>query len=137
MKETNVMHQVMLALSKAGAVVFRQNVGQAVVGDPEWIRHRKVVAVNPGDCIVRHARVFHAGHVGQGDIVGWYPVEITPEMVGRKVAVVLWPEVKKEKGGRRRDEQIKFTDRVVEDGGISGFVRSPDEALALLREFVG
>jgi hypothetical protein len=135
MKEQNVMHRVMLALSQAGATVFRQNVGQAVVGGVEWIRQRKTVTVNPGDAVVRGARVFHAGFVGQGDVVGWFPIEITPEMVGRKVAVVLWPEVKKEEGGRRRPEQEKFCDRVVEDGGISGFVRSPEEAVAMLQEF--
>lgn len=132
-REQNVMKSVMLALSRAGAVVFRQNVGQAVVGGLEWIRQRKMVTVNPGDCVVRGARVFHAGFPGQGDVVGWLSVEITPEMVGRRVAVTVWPEVKAE-AGRRRPEQVNFCEQLHAAGGITGFVRSPEEAVALLKD---
>lgn len=135
MKEQNVMHLVMLALSRAGATVFRQNVGQAVIGGTEWIRQRQTVTLNPGDCVVRGARVFHAGFEGQGDIVGWVPIEITPAMVGRKVAVILWPEVKTDKG-RERPGQVRFSEKLKADGGIGGVVRSPEQAVELIREFV-
>lgn len=136
--EQNVMRSVMLALSRAGSVLFRNNVAQGVVGGVEWIRTRKSVVVNPGDAVVRGARVLHAGLIkGSADLVGWHTVTITPEMVGRKVAVFLSAETKAERGGRRTTEQVNWESQVKEAGGIAGFVRGADEAVALVREFEG
>lgn len=137
MSEQDIMHRVMLALSRAGARVFRNNVAQAVVGGVQWIHQKQTVVVNRGDCVVRCARVLHAGLCdGSSDLIGWTPVQITPEMVGRTVAVFTAPEIKAEKG-RKRAGQVNFCDQVTAAGGIAGFVRSPEEAVALLAEFRG
>lgn len=136
MSEQNVMKRVMLALSRAGAVVFRQNVGQGVVGGVEWIRARKTVVVNPGDAVVRGARVFHAGLcTGSSDLIGWNSLIVTPEMVGRRVAVFTAIETKAEKGGHKREEQVKFVEAVRSAGGIAGFANSPEVTVDLLREY--
>lgn len=132
MSETDVMHRVMLALSKAGARVFRNNVAQGVVGQVIWARERQNVTVNRGDAIVRNARVLHAGLApDSADLIGWVSVEIKPEMVGQKVAVFLSPEVKVI-GGKIRPGQVNWRDQVRGAGGIADFVHGPDEALAML-----
>jgi len=55
--------------------------------------------------------------------------------VGRKVAVVLWPEVKKDSKAHRRPDQVNFSERLTADGGIAGFVDSPEAALKLLADY--
>lgn len=135
MGETNeVMKPAMLALSRAGAVVFRHNVAQGVVGAVEWIKGlRRQVWVSPGDAVVRGARVLHAGLINGGsDLIGWRSVVVTQEMVGKRIAVFLAVETKAETG-RKRTEQETFVKNVSEAGGIAGFAYTADEAVALLQ----
>lgn len=126
------MRSALLAVSKAGAVLFRQNVGQGVVGRVEWIRAAKRVAVGPGDAVVRGARVFHAGLVkGSSDLIGWTPVTITSEMVGQTVAVFTGVETKAA-GGDERTHQENFINQVCAAGGRAGFAYSAEEAVAIV-----
>ena len=111
-QETNIMHRVMLALSKAGAVVFRNNVG---------------VAVAPNGGVVRYGLCN-----GSSDIIGWKPVTITPDMVGKTVAVFVAVETKSARG-RTSKEQDNFITRVREAGGITGVARDESEALSILQ----
>ncbi len=126
------MRAALLAVSKAGAVLFRQNVGQGVVGRVEWIRTAKRVAVGPGDVVVRGARVFHAGLVkGSSDLIGWTPVTITQDMVGQTVAVFTGVETKVA-GGNERADQENFIKQVRAAGGRAGFAYSAEEAVAIV-----
>lgn len=89
------------------------------------------VMVTPADVVVRNARPLHAGLCkGSSDIIGWMSVLITPGMVGKKTAVFLALEVKK--NTKATSEQLNFVDRVRAAGGIAGIVHSEDEAKALL-----
>jgi hypothetical protein len=138
MTETNrVIPAIMLAITKARGrltILFRNNVAQAVVGRAVWIRHEQAVTVRPGDCIVRSARVLHAGLVkGSSDLVGWDEVVVTPEMVGSTVAVFTVIEAK-DKGGRLEPEQRNFLDRVKAAGGKAGVASGPDDALAIISD---
>lgn len=114
MNEATVLHRTMLALSKLGARVFRNNVG---------------VAVAPKGGIVRYGLCN-----GSSDIIGWHTVTITPDMIGKKVAVFVAIETKSEKG-RASQEQKNFVERVQEAGGISGIVKSPEEAEVLISKY--
>lgn len=69
---------------------------------------------------------------GSSDLIGYQSVEITPDMVGKKVAIFLAIEVKAAKG-KATEPQERFIQRVREDGGLAGIARSPDDALAILR----
>ncbi|HUQ93849.1 MAG TPA: VRR-NUC domain-containing protein [Bryobacteraceae bacterium] len=81
-----------------------------------------IIESRQGDRItLRDARPFHAGLcTGSSDLIGWTPVTVTPEMVGRKVAVFTAVEVKGEKG-KIRPEQARFNAAVNEAGGVALF----------------
>ena len=65
--------------------------------------------------LLRNPRVFHGAPVGWPDLVGWNTVEITPDMVGQKIAVFSAIEVKVT--GRMSREQSAFRDLITEMGG--------------------
>lgn len=91
--------------------LFRNNVGTAYEGKKAMLNNSVVLTelrlVTFGLC------------VGSSDLVGWTEVEITPEMVGKKVAIFTAVEVKKEKGGRVKKEQRAFLKAVEKAGGIA------------------
>lgn len=136
MSATGVMNSILLALSAAGSRMFRNNVALAVVGDPKvWVKHEHKVTVRPGDCIVRNARPLHAGlFKGSGDLIGPTPVVITPEMVGRTVAVFTSIEVKSGRGAMEEDQQ-KWDRFVRASGGISGEARTPEQAIEIIEAY--
>lgn len=75
--------------------------------------------------------------VGSGDLIGYRRVTITPEMVGRDVAVFLSCEVKTEKGPVR-EEQYRWAAHINSVGGIAVIARSLDAARAELdKPFIG
>jgi len=109
--ETPIMHGIMLAVSKVKARVFRNNVGAWKTPDGSYVKY--------GLCN------------GSSDLIGWVPTVITPDMVGKKVAVFLAIEVKTATG-KRAEEQKHFLATVAAAGGIAGVARSDGEALALV-----
>jgi hypothetical protein len=75
---------------------------------------------------LKDPRPLHAGLVkGSSDLVGWTPVKITPEMVGKTIAVFTAPEVKDR--GKASDEQKIFIGNVEKANGITGVIRSTDD----------
>jgi len=111
MNESNTLRAAMLAISAAGGVVFRNNVGLAVYPDGTRVRY----GLAPGS----------------SDLIGWRSVVITPEMVGQRVAVFVAVEVKTATG-RATPQQLNFIQQVQQAGGIAGIVRSADEARGLM-----
>ena len=73
------------------------------------------------------------GNPGGGDLLGWRTVEVTPEMVGQRVAVFTSIEVKTPTG-RLRAEQEQWLKVVRAAGGIAGVARSVEDAQALVRQ---
>lgn len=72
-------------------------------------------------------RVIASGlHKGSADLIGWQTVEVTPEMVGKKLAVFLSVEVKTETG-RVSPEQSVWLDVVKKAGGIAFVARNLEE----------
>lgn len=126
MMEGDVMRAVMLeAGSDPNCRVFRNNTGLGWVGE--------VVKQTPDILILKNWRPLHAGLVkGAGDLVGWRSVEITPDMVGKRLAVFTSIEVKTAKG-RVSDEQKNFIRVVNEAGGIAGVARSKEDAKDLIK----
>lgn len=111
MTESHVLRRCLLKASAIGARLFRNNVGTATTGDGSRIRF--------GLC------------KGSGDLVGWTPRTVTPDMVGRTVAVFTSIEIK---CGMTRvtKEQRAFQNAVTEAGGIAVICRSEQEALAAM-----
>lgn len=137
MREGNVLRSCWLAVAALGTTLFRVNTGKAWVG--------KGLRQPDGNVLVIGGRPVALGFgmpngdplVGTSDLIGWTTVEITPKMVGRKVAVFTAIETKESGGGDKREGQINFVDQIKEAGGIAGFASSPAAAQAVIREFSG
>ena len=82
-QETPLMRELMIAATRLGARMFRQNTGMGWIGKATRITRAKHVQVYPGDVILSNARPFHAGFEGLSDLGGWFPVTVTPDMVGQ------------------------------------------------------
>ncbi len=134
LKESDLMRKIMLAVSNVGVRLFRSQVGLMWAGRVERFTNPAQVFVNVGDIVIRNAYPIPIGVVGMSDTGGWTPVIITPQMVGRTLAVSTWCEVKTETG-KPTEEQINFISQVNKSGGIGFIARSPEEALLHIQSF--
>lgn len=66
--------------------------------------------------------------VGTSDLIGWTPVTITKDMVGKQVAVFTALEGKRGRG-RLTKAQEAFIDLVHRVGGFTGVFRTPEHAV--------
>lgn len=112
MKESNIQQEVRLALSHGGVVTFRNNQGSYEDERGRWVKYG---VCNPGG----------------SDLIGWRQTIITPDMVGKPVAIFAAIEVKTATG-RITEAQQNFIDQVNKAGGIAGVVRSAEDAQQLL-----
>lgn len=113
-EETKLMRLIMVALTQADCLVFRNETSGAYVG--------KVIHKDARIVTLANAQLMTFGLcVGSSDIVGIH------KPTGRFVAV----EVKTEKG-KPTKEQINFIEQVRAANGIAGIARSVKEALELL-----
>lgn len=123
MNETNITKTIQLALP-SNTRMFRNNTGTG------WQGTR--MPSPAGLVILKDARPLNAGLcVGSSDLIGWTTVKITPEMVGREVAIFTAVEVKAIRG-RATADQINFIDQVRKAGGLAGVARSPEEARKII-----
>lgn len=100
--EKDVERKIILHASEIGSTLFKNNVGVLRDGKGNVVRY--------GLCN------------GSSDLIGWTPVTITGDMVGKKVAVFTAVEVKKNKYGayRATDKQKAFIKAVLSNGGYAG-----------------
>ena len=136
--EAILLNEIRLAVQKAvpEARLFRNHAGLFWAG--------KVVRREGSNVLLQAAQQIHAGlHVGAADLIGWQPVTITPDMVGKTVAVFASLEIKTP-GARRSDDKERWDDQerwsatIAQAGGIGAMpVRSTDQAIAVLRGAMG
>lgn len=115
MSEAAIQQQVRLALSAAGSVAFRNNIGQYI--DPKTGRPIRYGVCNPGG----------------SDLIGWTPVTITADMVGKTLAVFTACEVKTPTG-KPSSDQLNFIAQVLRAGGFAGIARSSSDALHIIHK---
>ena len=111
--ERDIMTPRLLNL-KPNERLFRINSGMGWVG--QTVKH------TPGMIILKNPRPLHAAPKGWGDLVGWTEIEITPDMVGKKIAVFTMEEIKAG-NDRMRKEQNKFKEIITRMGGIYRILR--------------
>ena len=128
MKEMNRLKNIQIRASELAMRLFRVNVGTGWTGDKiSKIHTPRMVRVRKGDVVISRARPLSTGvPKGYHDLTGWHSVEITPEMVGRKIAVFTSIEVKTDKG-KLTDEQANFMGQVDKSGGITGIGRCSED----------
>lgn len=114
------------------ALIFRANVGKAwQSNDVVKVPRQMPVVMGPRDVLLKNARPFETGlPPGFADLFGLVAVEITPDMVGQKLAVFTALEVKD--GARVSPLQRNFINAVNDNGGRAGVVRSVDDAERLV-----
>ena len=112
--ETKIQNLILMALSKAGCLVFRNESAGAWVG--------KVLHKDANQVTLTDARMIRFGlAVGSADIIGIAPC-------GRFLAIEI-----KTSTGRPTKEQLRFIEAVNNAGGIAGIARSVEDALKLIR----
>ena len=85
-----------------------------------------------GLVIMKNARPLKAGLCkGSSDLIGWTSITITPDMIGRKVAIFTAVEVKIV-NGRVSPEQLNFIDQIRKAGGYAGIAQSPEAARKII-----
>lgn len=113
-EETKLMRLIMVALTKAGCIVWRNETSGAYVG--------KLIHKDARIVTLANAQMMTFGLcVGSSDIIGIH------KPTGRFLAVEV-----KTKTGRASKEQINFIEQVRAANGIAGLARSVQEALDLL-----
>ncbi len=121
MKEAEIQKQVAIALSESGFVSLKNTTGQAWTGSNVQLDRARRMAM------IQNARPIRFGLIqGSSDRIGWKSILITPEMVGKKIAIFAAIECKTAMG-RLSEEQIIFLERVSEAGGIAFVARTADD----------
>lgn len=128
---SDLVTDVLIAASKLGNRLFRRNVGLGWIGQATKFNRADMITVRPGDVLIRNARPFHNGEVGQSDTYGWKCVLITQEMVGTVIAQHAELEVKFGTG-RETKEQRDWRECVNRAGGIAGVARSVEDVRLIL-----
>ncbi len=108
MSEMDLLREIQVAMSGFGCRLLRNNNG---------------VAMNSQGRPVR----FGLG-VGSSDLIGWTPVVITPQMVGKTLAVFTAAEVKASRG-KLTDDQANFLAAVDAAGGIAVMAKTIESVI--------
>lgn len=121
MKESAVQDHIRLIAAKLGCDLYRNNTG---------------VLLNERGVPVRYGLCNDSAELNKrfksSDLIGWRPVLITPDMVGRVVAIFTAVECK-ESGWVYKDNdqhakaQKAFIDLVLRNGGCAGFAQSVED----------
>lgn len=130
-KETNLQKQIRVGIQEqigSNIRTYRNNTGEAWQGKSSRTSLGHVVIENP-------QRVKYGLKKGSSDLIGIYQIEITPEMVGKKIGIFTAIEIKTEKGVVSK-EQKDFINTINKLGGIAGTARSVEDAVGLINDYL-
>lgn len=134
--EQTVLREFLLKVSELGNRFFRVNSGMGWTGKTTGpVKTKTTIVLSPGDMVLRKARPFHAGFPkGSSDLVGWTRINITPNMVGRRLAVFTAAEIKT-KNVRTTSQQRAFINLVKKSGGIGVVAKQFDHLLEAIHKY--
>lgn len=112
MSEGRLGRLIQIAATKLGARLFRNNCGALKDARGQWIR-------------------FGVANPGGSDFIGWVPVKISQDMVGKVLPIFTAVEIKTV-SGKPTQEQTAFIEAIKKAGGIAGIVRSVSDLEKLL-----
>lgn len=130
--EKRIEQEIQLAASEVGSTLYKNNVGTAYRGVMRSLKGENVLTK------LQFIRYGLGNIKGGSDLIGMSTVEITPDMVGKKVAVFTAVEVKMDKFGNYKAtaEQKRFIEMVKKKGGIAGVCDSIDDMKELIEKGV-
>lgn len=112
MTESEIVQKVRAELSNGDTRLWRNNVGTLQNEHGHYVTY--------GLC------------VGSSDLIGYKSVVVTPDMVGKRVAIFCALEGKGAHGSRATDAQKRYLALVRAAGGIAGIFRGVIEARHIL-----
>lgn len=126
-KEHEIQNKIRVHISENQlATLFRANVGEAWTGN-------KIERTFDGNLIIYHPRRLSTGlPPGFPDLFGFKTITITPDMIGKNIAVFAFLEVK-QPGKKPTEKQTHMIDFLIVHGAIGGVARSTEDANQLLR----
>ena len=108
MTETHLLQRIRLDLGREpGLRLFRNNCGKLRDPAGRWVEFGL--------------------HPGSGDLIGYHSLVVTPDLLGRRLAIFSSVEVKTETG-RPTEQQVHWAEAVRAAGGFAGIARSPEQA---------
>ena len=107
--EAAIMRAIQIEATKQGSRLFRNSCGQAITASGNIIR-------------------FGLANPGGSDLIGWTPVTITKDMVGKICCVFTAIEVKRPRK-KPTQAQADFIEAVKKAGGIALVACSVEEVL--------
>lgn len=128
--EATILARIRRALGTLpGVRLFRNDCGTAWAG--EVVKHDRATRT----VTLRNAqRISYGLQPGSGDLIGWQSIEITPSMVGERVALFVSIEVKG-KRGRMGPKQQNWLNAVLDAGGNAGIAKSEQDALSIVEQY--
>lgn len=127
MREADIQSAVLIALSEQGHYCLRVNSGQFWGGE--------VMSHDGSMLLLKHPTKIQGAVKGTADIVGCVQVVVTPQMVGKTVAVFTAIEVK-QPGEKAKPHQENYLALMRSRGAIAGIATSSDEALSIINNKV-
>jgi hypothetical protein len=139
--ENTVQRKIWLKLGSMACRLFRMNSGRGWISG---LGPNGIIKLTDGSVIVKAARPIALGFSmpngdpvkGVSDLPGWMTLEITPEMVGKKVAIFTSMEIKATTGGRASPDQKNWFKQVNDAGGLAAIVNSEESAIAAINEYI-
>ncbi|MBA3993403.1 MAG: hypothetical protein C0469_07735 [Cyanobacteria bacterium DS2.3.42] len=122
--EKSVRDKVRVGASKAGACTFANPSGKGWQGKAKGLPDKSVIIPNARR--VAYGLGVANNLPGSPDLVGWLPIVITPEMVGKKIAVFVGIECKDQKDVE--PEQEKWLLILQRAGALCGVACNEEDA---------
>jgi len=112
-KENDLKNEILSNMPPSQRL-FRINSGMGWAG--------QIISNKNGRVVLKNARPFHGAPEGWPDLSGWSTVEITPDMVGQRLAVFTGLELKAT--GDQSTGQKIFASILKQMGGIYRVIRN-------------
>ena len=124
--EKELENKLRLEMSRNGHRLVRANAGQAWAGAGLKHEGKTITLKNP--------RIFHGLPKGCPDLCGFSTIEVTPEMVGKKLPVFTALELKTETVAVTKDQK-RVMAGIKRAGGITGVARNCKQGMEIINEW--
>jgi len=134
-KESNLLKKFLIEYSTDGHRLWRMQSGAFWTGKSKRLDEETTLTLNKGDVVIRRARRVNVGFDGLSDTIGLTRIKITPEMVGRTVAIFTACEIKTP-NVKATTKQQNFIRMVNQRGGIGVIARKLEHLFDAVNKFM-